>query len=204
MSITKIVTLQKRLHERGHIRIGQQVMSSNGKMRPAKLDRFRFTSRDSGAIDQVAQLYGGEARKWDNNGSTQFEVFSDATELPVVIPTSMAFSQAFEQWAKGFCTHRCDGVRDTVRDVPCDCNPEATDCKITTRLSVILPEVPGLGTWRIESHGYYAAVELGGALELIESQVQKGVAAPLVCSWTTGKCVGSWTTSRRCSSSSSR
>ena len=39
-----IVDLQRRLQEIGRIRIGQQV-KSNGKSRPAKLDRFRLTSR---------------------------------------------------------------------------------------------------------------------------------------------------------------
>jgi hypothetical protein len=39
---------------------------------------------------------------------------------------------------------------------------------------VILPEVPGLGVWRLESHGYYAARELGGQLALVDRVVQTG------------------------------
>lgn len=174
----RILTLQRRLHETGNIRLGQQVVK-DGKSRPVKLDRFRFTSRDRQAIEQVAKQYGGQVAQWEpSGGAKQWEVISEVKEIPVVIPTSMAFSQAFEQWRKGFCTNRCDGVRDSVRDVPCDCDPEAPSCQITTRLSVILPEIPGLGTWRLQSTGYYAAVELAAAVDLIESAVAAGMTVP--------------------------
>ena len=166
-----IIGLQRRIREIGRIRIGAQATTRTGRRAPKKLDRFRFTSPDRSVIEAVAGVYGGEAREWDNNGSPQFEVYSDATEVRIALPpnpTDMAWSQFYETWAKGFCARRCDGTFDQVRDKPCDCDPENRNCKPTTRLSFLMPDIAGLGVWRLESHGYYAATELAGAVELIE------------------------------------
>jgi hypothetical protein len=51
----------------------------------------------------------------------------------------------------------------------CSPEPEARECKPTTRLNVMLRDVPGLGVWRLESHGYYAAVELPAVAEFLAS-----------------------------------
>jgi hypothetical protein len=164
-----ILGLQRRIREVGRIRLGTSTPSGNSK-RPRKLDKFRFTSPDRGVIEAVAALLGGTAQEWDNNGAVQWEVFTEANEVKILLPpnaSDMSFSQFYEQWAKGFCSHRCDGERNQARDTACTCDPENRACKPTTRLSVLVPEIPGLGLWRLESHGYYAAVELAGAVELI-------------------------------------
>lgn len=162
-----IIALQRRIREVGRIRLGVQG-AKDGKTFPRKLDRFRFTSADRTVIEACATLYGGDASAWRNGDRDEFEVITNAHELAVLIPPgTMAFSQFYEQWAKGFCTHRCDGEWNTVKDTACTCDPDDRECAATTRLSVILPDLPGLGVWRVESHGYYAAVELGAAVELI-------------------------------------
>src|SRR5207248_231981 len=51
-------------------------------------------------------------------------------------------------------------------------------CKATTRLSVRLPDVPGIGCWRLETHGYYAAVELAATADIIERATAQGVMLP--------------------------
>lgn len=171
--------LQRRIAERGRIRIGVQAATRSGKKAPRKLNAFRFTSGDRAVIDAVTGLYGGATEAWRNGSQDQWETITDARDIPILLPPSeMAFSQFYETWAKGFCTRRCDGRWDTVRDQACDCDPEARECKATTRLSVILPEIPGLGTWRLESHGYYAAVELAAAVELIDRELAAGRLVP--------------------------
>jgi hypothetical protein len=55
-----ILDIQKRARELGRIRLGQVVVSANGKTRPEKIDRFRFTSYSRELLDQVAALYGGQ------------------------------------------------------------------------------------------------------------------------------------------------
>ena len=165
-----IIGLQRRIREVGRLRIGVQTDTRSGKRAPKKLDRFRFTSPDRSVIEAAATIYGGTAQAWDNNGTPQWECISDATELRIALPpdpNDMAWSQFYETWGAGFAQKRCDGVRDTIRDRACDCDPENRTCKPTSRLSVLLPDIAGLGLWRLESHGYYAAVELAGAIELI-------------------------------------
>jgi hypothetical protein len=173
-TFAEIIGLQRRIREVGRLRLGVQGATAEGKRYPKKINRFRLTSPDQQIIDYAAERYGGQAQAWDNGGVEQFEVITDATAMPILLPpnpSDLGFSQFYECWAKGFCTKRCDGVRDSVRDCLCDCDPDDRECKATTRLSVILPEIAGLGVWRLESHGYYAAVELAGAVAMIEALV---------------------------------
>lgn len=181
-----ILTLQRRLREAGRIRIGQQVATSNGKKRPAKLDKFRLTSPDRNAIAAAASLYGGEPHPWQEGPiGGHWEVFTEAQVIPVVVPpAATAFSQWNETWSGGGCTRRCDGERMVSLDgkpvdEPCMCasEDEAT-CKPTTRLNVILGQLPGLGVWRLESHGYYAATELAGTVEVVMGAATRGQLLP--------------------------
>jgi len=165
-----IISLQRRARELGRIRMGQVVTSANGKDRPSKLDRFRITSQSKELIEKVAALYGGVARQWtpQGGGPQQWEVITEATRLPVLVPPQPV-SQWFETWAGGGCQRRCDGVTEVLTDVPCLCDPDPQErmCKPTTRLNVVLAEVEGIGVFRLESHGYYAATELPSAAELL-------------------------------------
>lgn len=175
-----ILSLQRRLAEVGRLRIGQQVPTRNGKTRPAKLDTWRVTSADRARIDRVAALYGGQPQPWQSpSGQQQWEVVTDTDALPVIVPPSdMAFSQHYEKWGSGGCLRRCDGSQESLSDGPCMCDPEQRECDIHTRLSVMLRDVPGLGVYRIDTQGYYAAVELQGAIEVVELAASQGSMIP--------------------------
>lgn len=165
-----ILDLQRRLAEVGRIRLGEQVTTRSGKKAPAKLTRFRFTSPSAELIDQAANLYGGTPNDWSAPSGPQREVVTEATSIPVLIPPGdMAFSQWYEMWSGGGCQKRCDGHFDIQRDRACDCDPDARECKPTTRVSMVLPEMAGVGLWRVETHGFYAATELGATVELLQS-----------------------------------
>jgi hypothetical protein len=164
-----ILTLQQRLRELGRIRIGQKVTTSNGKTRPSKLNRFRLTSPSKELLDRVAAKYGGTVDPWTpDGGAGQYEVITEATRMPIHVPPQPV-SQYFELWSGGGCQRRCDGVTELLKDRPCICgpDPEQRSCKPTTRLNVVLSEIEGVGVWRLESHGYYAALELPGVAELL-------------------------------------
>lgn len=184
-----LVHLQRSLRERGRIRLGisTPAVGRNGQpvKKPQKLDRFLFSAPDEATVALAAQLYGGAPEPWESGGRDRFRVISDADTIPVVFPTRMAFNQSYEVWANGFCTRRCDtvtceepGPGRKLVEGPCQCDPDERDCKLTTNLSVIPPELPGLGTWRLVSHGYYAATELAASVELIESALAAGVRVP--------------------------
>ncbi len=165
-----ILDMPRRLHEGGRIRIGAQVPAKEpGKRaRPAKLEAFRFTSRSQDAIARIAELHGGEVADWPEAPSgPQWQVFTEAAQIQVAVPPeAMGFSQWLELWSGGGCQRRCDGVTMQITGDPCLCDPEARECKPHTRLSVLLADLPASGLWRLDTQGFYAAGELGGALEL--------------------------------------
>lgn len=170
-----IIDLQRRLAEKGRIRLGIKKSTANGKGYPAKLDRLRFTSPDRVVIDALGSRYGGTTNAWEG----QWEVVTETRDIDImVIPTAMGFSQWLEDWSGGVCRKRCDGVTDHVRDVACDCDPDNRACKTTTRLSVMLPDLAGLGVWRLETHGYNAAVEIGAAVQMVELAAGAGAMLP--------------------------
>lgn len=162
------IVLQRRQAELGRIRLGQKQTTSNGRSRPAKLDKFRFTSVSETYIRDLAALYGGTPQPWDNNGIASWEVITTATTIPVIVVKN-GLSQWMETWSGGGCTHRCDGEVNVLTNEPCDPNDRAhIDAKPTTRLSVMLPELEAIGAWRLESHGWNAAAEIPAVAELAQ------------------------------------
>lgn len=171
-----ILDIQRRIREAGRIRIGQRV-GDNG--RPVKLETFRITSPDRRAIEQAAGMYGGQPEQWDAPAGRQWQVVTETDELDVIVPPSeMAFSQHYEKWASGGCVLRCDGITETIGDRPCICDPEQRECSPHTRLSVMLRDLAGLGVWRLDTQGYYAAVELAGAVQVVQAAAGAGVMLP--------------------------
>lgn len=164
-----IIDLQRRMRQLGEIRLGHVVPTRNGKTRPAKLDKFRFTSPSRDILTAVAELYGGEVKPWTpaNGGPSEFEVYSQANRLPVLIPPKDAVSQWYELYAGSKCVRRCDGQTEHKSDRPCMCDPDERECAMTTRVNVMLRDVPALGQWLLISKGYYAAVTLPPAAELL-------------------------------------
>jgi hypothetical protein len=184
--------LQERFRELGRLRMGKLEKPAQGKARPVKLDTWRLTSPGRGRwlLEQAAKLYGGEVREWAEHpdDGEHYELITETDSLPIVIPPGQVLSQFYEQWSGGGCRKRCDGERQLLRDVACSC-PMAIDermamaqrgqaCTPVTRLSVILPELKDLGVWRLESHGYNAAVELAGVVQLIQVATTRGMLIP--------------------------
>lgn len=168
-----IIDRQRRLTEIGRIRMGEKRVSAKSGMEyPAALDTWRLTSASESAIYSAAGLYGGIPSPWGE----QWQVTTETTELAIVIPPSiLAYSAWFEHWSGGGCQRRCDGewavvMSDELRATEkCSCDPEARECKPTTRLSVILRDLQGIGTWRCESHGYNAESELHSAMTVLSA-----------------------------------
>lgn len=160
-----ILDLQHRQRELGRIRMGEK----GAKGQPVKLEAFRLTSAAKHLLDEAAGLWGGEVREWaDAPTPGQFELYTKTDVLPIVIPPGREpVSSWYEQWNAGGCTHRCDGGRNFIDDTPCSCDPDDRDCKATTRLNVMLPDLPDIGVWRLETHGINAAMELPGTVSVI-------------------------------------
>lgn len=176
----KPFVIQRRMMELGRIRLGEK----GSKGEPKKLTTLRFTSASKALLDAIAEKHGGTVRPWEGAPDEgYFEVTTDTPQIDVILPPVFSdqdgaptapYSQFFEAWSGGGCQRRCDGETELLSGKPCMCAPlvvdkgeEARTCKVTTRVSVMMPDVPGIGVWRLESHGYNAAVELPGTLEIL-------------------------------------
>ena len=170
--MSPLLDLQRRFAEVGRIRAG----AKGAKGQPQKLEAWRLTSANRVALDAAAELYGGDVRNWTNTPTPgQFELFTETTTLDIMVPPSHdPYSAWYEQWSGGGCEKRCDGVRDHLNDTPCSCNADARTCKPTLRVSLALHRIPGLGVWRYESHGFYAATELPATLDLLAAAAGRG------------------------------
>jgi hypothetical protein len=170
--MSPILDLQRRFAEVGRIRAG----AKGAKGQPQKLDAWRLTSANRQALDAAAGLYGGDVRPWQGASTPgQFELFTETRTLDVMVPPSQEpYSAWYEQWSGGGCERRCDGVRDHLNDQPCSCDAANRACKPTLRVSLALHRIPGLGVWRYESHGFYAATELPATLDLLAAAASRG------------------------------
>jgi Recombination directionality factor-like len=175
-----IKTLQSRLTQVGVIRLGEQRVSQRGKKYPAKLDTLRFTSPSKPLIDAVAGLYGGQVKAWQAPTGPQWEVITDTKEVPVLVPPQR-IDPNLEHWGNGYQDRMCDGETEQIRKAPCLCAAVQASgqrfdprdlCKPTTRMSLMLADIPSLGTWKLESKGWNAAAELPTLAASIESAPQ--------------------------------
>lgn len=192
--VVPLANLQRRIPEAGRIRTGVLVPTKNGKTRPQAIETFRFTSSDQTAVEQVAAIYGGTPRPWENAPTSgQWEVVTDASEVRIVLPPDpLGGTPLYEQWSGGGCQRRCDGVTAEVptqgpdgpemAEAPCLCAAKGEmACTPHTRLSVILPEIRFAGTWRYESATSWAvAQEVPGMVDLIQSLQAKGLTRALL------------------------
>lgn len=184
--MSRIVPVQdfgRRMVEHGRIRLGVKA----GKAMKS-IDTFRFTSPDQVAIEQLAEQFGGKCVPWSDpkaSPSNQFEVITDAREIPVwILPGGL--SVTYEMWSGGGCVRRCDGVECETSTrtydadyepvmVPCICDRDGKlACRPYTRMSVVIPSIRFGGSWRLESKGWNAAEELPGMADMINQLQQSG------------------------------
>jgi hypothetical protein len=193
-TVVPLSDLNRRAPEAGRIRMGRKVKTSSGKEAPAKTDAFRFTSPHANLIQQLASIYGGDVEPWNEPKSRvkhQWQVLTTSTKIHVYLPAD-GISQHYEKWSGGGCERRCDGVTVqtthtvgeavVVDESPCICMAKGIEeCKPHTRLTVILPELPFYGTWRLDSQGRNARDELPGMYDLIVSlQAQQSMTTAML------------------------
>lgn len=189
--MSPLLDVQQRLAQVGRIRMGEtRETTRNGKTvkYPAKLDTFRLTSNDKARLEAAAVVYGGKVERWGEQEAWQ--LVTDSDNLEVGILPGQTLSQYWELWSGGGCKRRCDGQTELLSDSPCKCPADhaerreaamqrtPTACKPHTRLSVMLTRVPGLGVWRLDSTGIYAAMELAGAASLLTAATIQGEVLP--------------------------
>lgn len=185
------------------VKTGKKDKNGRDITRPTVLKTFRFTSASQMEIEAVAEAYGGEARPWDNRGHAEFEVLTDAAKLLVTIPPGRdAITAYWEMWSGGGCVRRCDSRLERKSGGPCLC-PHAEDpgnedevetalkrraelasmktpqaCSLKTRMNFILPDLPDVGVWRLDTGSMRATGGILGKLRLMEMARDQGVYLP--------------------------
>jgi len=163
---TPIIDLQRRLTIVGAIRVGGE---KKPKSPGAKLESFRLTTPRKELIEQAAGLYGGKPQPWEGPNGAEWQLYTDAPLLPVLVMPHYSLTQRYELWEGATQLVRvCDGI-EMADGARCQCNAEGIDkCDIYTRLVVALPELDTVLGWRLITRGANAAHELPTMMQFIE------------------------------------
>jgi hypothetical protein len=164
---TAIIDLQRRLTLVGAIRAGERTQAGH----PRRLEHWRLTSQSRPLIEQAARLYGGAATPWQSPAGDQWQVTTDADEIPILVIPGYSLQQTYELWeGPSKRTRLCDGLEEALSGAPCICNREHEDqCDLYTRLVVALPELDTLLGWRLITRGANAGHELPTMMALIQT-----------------------------------
>jgi hypothetical protein len=203
----ELLGLQRRSLPLGEIRIGtsKEVPGKKGRQ-PVRLETFRFTLPTRQTAEAVAAHYeSGTVAPWTQRRG-YFEVITDRTALDVWVPArGQPVDTSMELWDGQRRLRRCDGVTEELSGKPCMC-PLADDaanaasvrrahdernrlsklrppqaCKVLTRISVTIPDLPGMtGVFRINTGSENAAVEIADSGEAMEIAREGGVYLPAV------------------------
>lgn len=167
-----LIDIQRRMVEAGRIRAGDK----GAKGEPRKLQNWRLTSKDRARLEHAARMWGGQVREWEGRDG-EWELFTETDALPIMLLPGQMPTSWYELWSKGGCQRRCDGQHELISDSSCLCGEER-ECKPYTRMSVLLPDIPGIGSWMLSSTGWNAAAELAGAADLLQRASAQGVLIP--------------------------
>lgn len=177
---SRILTMKRQAAELGRIRTGYSRPNPNGgRPIPVRSKTFILTTHSRDYATAAATLYGGTVEAWtpQNTSIVQHRVITEATELRAILPAGDPLSQANEMWTGGGCARRCDGETEQLSRQPCIClarygedwhlrKPDEV-CRPTSRITVMLPDLPDLGVWRLETKSYYAADAMAGGVDTV-------------------------------------
>jgi hypothetical protein len=184
--VTPIGKLDYRLPQAGRIRTGEQVKARSGKMRPAAIDTFKFTSGERDLLKPLADKYGGVIEAWNAPGSgDRWQVKTTATKIDVQIHVAGSVSLAYELW-NPHLVRRCNGIMCQVltgtpddmefAEVDCLCARRGeVECAKLLRLSVLLPGMPTLGMWRWDTKSGNSITEWLGFMRYMEEWAGNGL-----------------------------
>jgi hypothetical protein len=173
-----LLDLQLRLRQLGTLRMGELV-TKNGKTYPTTRETWRVTTSDPKIAAAIAAQFGGTVVDFDSKSSEALCVDTTTAALPIAVVPGHAISAWYELWSGGGCLRRCDGFDEVISGSPCLCDPDSDkgrECKPTTRLSLVVRGIDALGLFRLNTGGWYAATELGGAVQFLEARTARGEA----------------------------
>ena len=150
----------RRLPRLGKIRLGEKALSKNGNPYPKAVDYFVCPP-------EVQAVYGEKPRTLD-------------IMFPVNDPDTF-----FPQWYKRYGSSTglvCkgdgetaimqgqDGEMQEIECIPDECEWYAKKhCRRLANLQFLLPKVPGLGVWQIDTTSFYSIININSSLEMVQA-----------------------------------
>lgn len=193
--MSRIINRQRQLAEQGRLRLGYTVpaKTKDGRdtTRPVRSETWIITSHSKEHVETAATLWGGEPHEWEpmGNGARQWRVITTSNAIPAILPPGDPLNQSYEQWNRGGCVRRCNGLTEELSGSPCICLAQHGEqwyelssrevCSSKSRLKVLLPDMPGLGSWRMETGSFYATDEIAGMVDTIRGAVGESVLVPV-------------------------
>ena len=189
-----ISKMQGNFSPSGRIRVGYSEECQGNKgtyKKPKRSETFILTSKNRGALEAAANLFGGQVKPWPD-ARDPWRLFTEARELPVLIAPG-TLSRNYELWEGGKCARRCDGITEQISGNPCMCPKDTADwmqakkdnrgrgvCQFTMRCSVWIRGIPtGLGLWRFDTHSFYAGTEWPEMAGFLSDAAQRNVHVPV-------------------------
>lgn len=168
----KNLSNQRQMPRLGKIHTGIKKQSENGKTYPSAVDYFVVPT-------EIQAVFGEKPKELD-------------VMFPVEDDTKFA-SQFYRRYsslrglvckgdgdncirmidtATGDFAHR-DAKETVMRELPCtgqDCpSYKSKECKEVMMLQFLIPKVPGLGIWQLDTSSYHSIVAVNSAIELIKN-----------------------------------
>jgi hypothetical protein len=121
-------------------------------------------------------------------------VGKNPTKLDVVLPSedmNVVFPQYLKRYTYSALACKGDGLKahETVietgelREVACDPDVcphfQGKKCKALASLMFLIPSVPGMGVWQMDTSSYYGIISINNSLELIRMMLGRIAGVPL-------------------------
>ena len=183
-SIVRISDRQHRIQSVGRAKVG--VYDSTGKGRPRSIKTWRLCSSREDLLEQLAEEYGGKVeRSTHAKASHSHEVITETDTLNVVLPPDpLGNSPMYRKYGGKGLERECDGEichlseprgnQIFESDVPCICETKGFECKVNTRLEVLISSVAMAGTWTFVTNSEQNADTIPAMVQAIESAATRG------------------------------
>ncbi len=190
----KDLTERRRIPRLGKLRLGIKAVNANGREYPKAVDYFVVTSEDPGMAEAFRAAYGDKPKAIEiafptdhpEDWASQFyRNYSRSRGLVCKGDGEEATRLVFAgDSSKAPAGHDPSGKRETEW-VPVECTGkkcpfcEKGDCKGTMFLQFLIPSIPGLGVWQLDTSSVNSILNVNSSVDLIQRVCGKIAMLPL-------------------------
>lgn len=160
----------------GKIRLGIKVKGQKGEY-PKATDYFVFDPDDESVMEEIRKVYGEKPKAIDIMFASE--------------DSEVNFPQYLKRYSFGTLICRGDGKTGTERlfekevrvgdkQVECaGCKYKDDKCHPLASLMVLLPKIPGIGVWQLDTGSYHSIVGINAGIKLVKTLYKRISGVPL-------------------------